>query len=348
MARARATPTASLEGLAVGYRLGRRPREVLSGIDATLDGGELVCLLGSNGIGKSTLLRTVAGLQAPLAGRVLIEGHEVTSFAPRERARRIAVVLTEPLRVGLLRVEDLVSLGRYPHTDWAGRLGATDRERVRWALELVGATDLSGRPVSELSDGERQKVMIARALAQDAALLVLDEPTAFLDLTRRVEVIAILRRLARETGRTLLVATHDLDLALRGADRLWLLQRDGNLDVGAPEDLVLAGAIARLFADSEARFDPESGAVRLPVEERGRVRLVGPPGAEREWTARALEREGLRVVDDPEAELVVEVSSGEEGTAWRTQRRGKTGRHPNIYDLLRRLRELAGNGRNEP
>lgn len=339
-----------LDGVAVGYSTRRQRRSVLEGLDAELARGEMVCLLGPNGVGKSTLLRSVAGLQPVLSGRILIAGRDVESFTPRERARRVAVVLTEPVRVGMLRAEDLVALGRYPHTDWAGRLSAGDRRRVEGALAQVGASSLAQRLVGELSDGERQKVMIARAIAQDTDLLVLDEPTAFLDLARRVEVMAILRRLARETGRTLLMATHDLDLALRGADRLWLLHSSGGLESGGPEDLVLGGALGRLFASSLARFDWASGAFRLTVEEWGRARLSGGDGPIRQWTVRALARAGLRVVEredgdargDVELEVVVEGEG--DRRSWRSRWQGQWERHETLHHLVARARRIRQEG----
>ncbi len=171
------------DALTVGYR-GRRGtrREVLAGLDLTLPAGELTCLLGANGSGKSTLLRTLAGMQAPLAGRVTLLGDDVTALEPRERARRLAVVLTDPVETGGLTGADLVALGRHPHTGWSGRLGPADRDAVDWALRATGAAPLAARPVGQLSDGERQRLLVARALAQQPAVLALDEPVAFVDL----------------------------------------------------------------------------------------------------------------------------------------------------------------------
>ena len=222
-------------GLAIGYAPRRRPRvEVAAGIDAELRRGELVCLLGPNGAGKSTLMRTLAGLQLPLAGAVDFDGGDLHRLAEDERARLLGLVLTERVAAGNLSAYALVSLGRYPYTGWDGRLSAADEEVVRWALGAVGAEDLAARSVDELSDGERQKVMVARALAQEPAVLLLDEPTAFLDLPRRVEIMQLLRQLAYDTGSAVLLSTHDLDLALRCADRLWLLPAGGPLETGAP------------------------------------------------------------------------------------------------------------------
>ena len=298
--------------LGIGYAPRRGPRlEVARHIDAHLLAGELVCLLGPNGAGKSTLMRTLAGLQKPLAGAVCLKGRDLHDLTESERARRLGLVLTERVEVGNLSAYALVALGRYPYTGWAGRLSPTDEAVVRWAMDAVGAANLASRSVGELSDGERQKVMIARALAQEPAVLLLDEPTAFLDLPRRVEILQLLRRLASDRNRAVLLATHDLDLALRCADRLWLLPPDGPLQTGAPEDLVLSGAFQRTFADVE--FDPVLGSFHLMREPDGEVGLVGD-GLHARWTARALERAGFRVATD--APTCVELIHDDNGTAW--------------------------------
>jgi iron complex transport system ATP-binding protein len=201
------TPRMRAEGLAVGYRSIRNlagrseDRVVLAGLDLELRAGELVCLLGPNGAGKSTLLRTLAGLQSPLSGRILADGEDVRRMPADTRARISAIVLTERLEAGNLTVAALAALGRHPHTGWTGRLREADRQAVRSGLEAAGAWELRARLFDELSDGEKQRVMLARALAQDPAVLLLDEPTAFLDLPRRVETIRILRDLARARGR---------------------------------------------------------------------------------------------------------------------------------------------------
>ena len=267
--------------------------------------------MGPNGAGKSTLIRTLAGLQKPLAGDVLLHSRDLHGLTESERARLLGLVLTERVDVGNLSAYALVALGRYPYTGWDGRLSPADVEAVRWAITAVGARDLAARSIAELSDGERQKVMIARALAQEPAVLLLDEPTAFLDLPRRVETVRLLRRLAGHSDRAVLLSTHDLELALRCADRLWLLPPGGPLQTGAPEDLVLSGAFQRTFADVE--FDPAIGSFHLAQEPEGEVGLVGE-GLHALWTARALERAGFRVAED--VPTCVELIRHNDGTAW--------------------------------
>jgi iron complex transport system ATP-binding protein len=277
-------------GSRVGVR--RQTTVVASGLNLRLRAGEMVCLLGPNGAGKSTLMRTLAGMQPPLEGRVEIAGQDVQAMAPAQLARLLAIVLTERIDVGNLSAFDLVALGRHPYTDWMGRLRETDRTVVEKALKAVQAESLRWRPVNELSDGERQKVMIARALAQEPVVLLLDEPTAFLDLPRRVEIMAMLRELTRTTGCAILLSTHDLDLALRSADRLWLLEAGGIIHTGVPEELVLSGAFAAAFRSSGVEFDAAQGVFRLQRSLRGTA-IVHGEGLPAYWTMRALERLGF-------------------------------------------------------
>ena len=233
-------PILNTNNLAIGYKTSRgRTHIVAADICASLIPGELVCLLGANGAGKSTLLRTIAGMQPPIQGTVELLGNDIYNLAPQELAKILSLVLTEKIDVGMLCAETLVSMGRYPYTDWWGNLTAKDEKIVQWAIASVGSLHLAKRNVNQLSDGERQKIMIARALAQEPALMLLDEPTAFLDLPRRVEIMQLLRQLAQQTKKAILLSTHDLDLALRLADKIWLLTADGFLQIGAPEDLVL-------------------------------------------------------------------------------------------------------------
>ena len=300
--------------LTVGYG----KTAVVSNVNLTLRRGELVCLLGPNGAGKSTLMRTLCAMQKPLAGDVRLEGADIHAMNTRDLARKLSVVLTERVTIGILTSYALVSLGRYPYTDWTGRLTERDHRIVRESIEAVGAEDLAARNVSELSDGERQKVMLARALAQEPALMVLDEITAFLDLPRRVDIMRILRSLAHDRGRAILLSTHDLDLALRTADKLWLLPKGGPLQTGAPEELVLNGSFERAFASEGVHFDRLQGHFRMHDTFHAGVHVSGE-GAEAFWTARALERHGFQVVSgDAAAPLRVEVS----GKAWRIHRDG--------------------------
>ncbi len=318
--------------LSVGYRQsGPHPRPVVEGVNVEMKRGELICLLGPNGAGKSTLIRTLCGMQAPLAGKVLLAGEPLEKLSAREVARRMSLVLTERVAVGLMPVATLVALGRHPYTRWRGRLSPEDREAVWHAMTDAGIETLAYRPVCELSDGERQKVMIARALAQEPQVMILDEATAFLDLPRRVELMHLLRRLTRTKRRAILLATHDLDLALRCADRLWLLPLGGPLQQGAPEDLVLDGTFGGAFAGEGVQFDPGSGAFSLQETKRGSVALRGG-GISAMWTYRALERAGYRVTPEGETPVGVDVIEASGRPAWRIV--GCDGAISSIEELL--------------
>jgi iron complex transport system ATP-binding protein len=311
---------------------------VIEAIDARLNAGEFACLLGPNGAGKSTLIRTLAGTQKPLAGEVRLTGDLLSSLSARAVARRMSLVLTDRPAVGLMPVATLVGLGRHPYTRWGGRLNREDQAAVWRAMVDVGIETLAHRPVSELSDGERQKVMIARALAQEPQVMILDEATAFLDLPRRVELMYLLRDLAHTGQRAILLSTHDLDLALRCADCLWLLPMGGPLLKGVPEDLVLNGAFSDAFAGSGALFDKGSGAFTLPCAMRGTVALRGD-GVSGMWTYRALERAGYRVVAEGDAALCVEVSQSNGATTWCINAGGESGeRLSSLESLLEALK----------
>ena len=217
----------TLENLCTGYRSRHRTHPVSTGLCGTLAPGALTCLLGTNGAGKSTLLRTMAGLAEPLAGRVCIDGVPIDSLPPEERARRVAVVLTGRPETDYLHVGELVALGRTPYTGFSGRLSEADRAVVRRALRLAAIEDMERRPVRTLSDGECQRAMVARALAQSTPAILLDEPTAFLDFPAKKGLFSLLARLAHTERKAILVSTHDVELALRMADRVWLLSATG-------------------------------------------------------------------------------------------------------------------------
>lgn len=279
------------DALEIGYR-GR----VIARIGrVALARGELACLLGRNGQGKSTLLRTLAGLQPAVAGCARLDGTAIRDLTDRERSRRIAVVLTERPDVPALRVVDLVAMGRHPYTGWRGMLSTADATVVRESLELVDGTHLADRQVDSLSDGERQRAMIARALAQQPDLLLLDEITAFLDLPSRVTVVERLRAIARTRGIAIVLSSHDLELSLQLADAVWLLPGEGRFVSGAPEDLALTGAIGRAFDQDNITFDLTTGRFESPAH-GGLDVHVGVAGTAGVWCARMLRRTGYHPV----------------------------------------------------
>lgn len=216
----------TLKNLVVGYPDGRHTRQLNHAANEEAHDGMLTCLIGANGAGKSTLLRTIAGFLLPLEGTVLLGGDDVRALSPRQRAERMAVVLTDRPDVMCTTVWEMVATGRAPFTGFWGRLSGKDRNIVTRSLRLVGIEWMADRTVASLSDGERQKVMIAKALAQQTPIVLLDEPTAFLDYPSRVEVMQLLLNIAHEEHKTVLLSTHDLDLALQTADRIWLFEKE--------------------------------------------------------------------------------------------------------------------------
>lgn len=247
----------SLYHITTGYRSRHATHVVASDINATLPQGQLTCLLGPNGAGKSTLLRTLAAFQPPLAGEILLEGRPLASYTTQELATRIGIVLTERPNIQGMTVAELVAMGRSPYTGFWGQLHDDDLAQVEEAIRLVGIENLRRRNVNTLSDGERQKVMIAKTLAQQTPIILLDEPTAFLDYPSKVEVLLLLRRLAHQMNKTIFLSTHDLELALQTADNLWLLAAGEPLLIGTPGELAESGALPRFFHGPGIEFVPQ-------------------------------------------------------------------------------------------
>jgi iron complex transport system ATP-binding protein len=219
-------PTIEIRELSLGYRDRRHRKVIAHGLNATVYSGELTCLLGVNGIGKSTLLRTMVGFQPPLGGEVRIAGRSLSDYSERERARQIGIVLTEALTSDLT-VSEVVGMGRNPYTGFWGNLRKDDRRIVRQALETIRIAELADRSVLTLSDGERQKTMIAKAIAQQTPIILLDEPTAFLDYPSKVELLQLLKQLCREQNKTIFLTIHDWELAEKLSDRIWRMDASG-------------------------------------------------------------------------------------------------------------------------
>jgi iron complex transport system ATP-binding protein len=308
--------------LAVGYSRRSARCPILQNLNLSVKQGELVCLLGPNGIGKSTLLRTISKLQPALAGSIELDGTDLQHLSPIDIARRMGIVLTDRIDIGALSGRRVVELGRYPHLGWSGSFSTRDHEVVQWAIEAVDAAGIASRDANKLSDGERQRLMIARALAQQPVLLILDEPTAYLDVPSRVELMGLLRRLAREEGLAVIVSTHDLDLALRTADTVWLVTPDRLLHSGSPEDIIAAGLFDAAFRNEKIRFRPEERTFRLVSGFRGQAAVRGD-GLLAVLAGAVLEREGFELVDAAAAELEVVISAGGGTPNWKASHHGQ-------------------------
>lgn len=241
--------------------LGYGSRILLEGANLSFGQGKFYALIGRNGTGKSTLLRTMAGLMKPLAGDVLLNGKPMKGMGHREIASQISFVSTEEVRIGNLRVYDVVGMGRAPYTNWIGILSSEDKRMVEHALSLVGMSDFAEKSIDSLSDGERQRVMIARSLAQDTPVILLDEPTAFLDLPNKYEISLLLKSLAVEHGKTVIVSTHDLNVVLHLCDVVAMID-SGRLVVGKPAEIIENGTIQNIFRGTSLYYDRDKGVVK--------------------------------------------------------------------------------------
>lgn len=243
-----------LVDLSVGYG----KKVVASHINASVQSGKLTCLMGRNGVGKSTLLRTIAGFQPKLFGQIFIGNNEIGSFANRQLSRLISIVLTEKADVHNLTVGELVGLGRSPYTGFWGKLSPADHEIIERCLSLVGMTAFKNRKIQQLSDGEKQKIMIAKSLAQETPVILLDEPTAFLDFQSKVEMLRLLRRLASEMRKTIFLSSHEAELSMQIADVVWLITAEKGLITGTPKELSENGTFARFIENEGIKFHPET------------------------------------------------------------------------------------------
>ena len=308
----------SATSLAVGYPAGRGSRGgrrsvgdriVFANLTLSVPAGRFIVLLGPNGSGKSTLIRSLSGMQAILGGSVEVQGKPLWRLAPNERARLLALVLTERFDAGWFDVFDIVAFGRLPYEGLGDEVGPEDSRIVRESLGEVGMADFERRLFAELSDGERQKILIARALAQATPLLILDEPTAFLDAPARSEIFHLLRKQAR-SGKGVLMSTHEVDLALREADEVWLVDRNKGLVIGSPEELVLSGAIGSAFDGPELSFDAATARFVAPsAAPHSSVAVSGDDAVGLAWTVRLVERLGMSLDEGSrgyDAELHIE------------------------------------------
>ena len=245
-----------LRDLYIGYDEDASRHIVAEALNASLAQGRMACLVGANGVGKSTLMRTLSGFQPALRGEVRIDGRLIGEYTPRELSEKVGVVLTERNATPDLTVEEVVAIGRMPYTNFWGRLTAADHCAVDEAIALVGIESLRHKKIGRVSDGERQKVMIAKALAQQTGIILLDEPTAFLDYGSKVSVMRLLRRLAHEQEKVVLLSTHDLEIAFQTTDEVWILQREG-LQTGTLDELEQRGAVSKFLVTSGLHYDAE-------------------------------------------------------------------------------------------
>jgi iron complex transport system ATP-binding protein len=322
----------SIDTLEIGYGSGFTIRRLLPPLSASAAKGELVAVIGRNGIGKSTLLRTITGLQPSLGGTIHINGDDISRISRLELAQRIGYISTEVIRVSNMKVYDLVALGRYPYTNWIGKIDKRSGEAIEGAIFKTGMTSLTNRYISELSDGERQRVMIARVLAQDADIMIMDEPTAYLDIMSRHDIINLMLCLTRE-GKTIIFSTHDFNIALSQADKVWLTLEDMIME-GAPEDLVICNAFNKLFDSSAVGFNNIDGSFSFKSETRGCMHVKGE-GILKIWTEKAVKRAGYTITDEnilPSLQI-----PGPSSSEWKLQTKNQLMDFKSIYSLVRYL-----------
>ena len=243
------------------FSIGYKENSLLHEVNATIKKGQLTALIGRNGTGKSTLLRAIAGLNRCYSGKIILDGHDIACMKTEDMAKTLAVVTTERTRIANLRCEDVVAIGRAPYTNWIGRMQPQDREIVMRSLSSVGMEAYAGRTMDKMSDGECQRIMIARALAQETPVILLDEPTSFLDMPNRYELCSLLARLAHAEGKCILFSTHELDIALSLSDRIALIDTPV-LHCLPTSEMIRSGHIERLFNNAAVQFDPVSGIVK--------------------------------------------------------------------------------------
>lgn len=284
--------------LTVGYRKGNSTSPVISGLNLSLSRGKLVALIGANGIGKSTLLRTLVGNQPPLEGEVSISGIRIGEISRKNLSLLLGIVNTERTQAGALTVREVVSLGRQPYTGFLGILSKNDKSIVEKAMQDAGILHKASSFLAELSDGERQKVMIAKALAQCTPIIILDEPTAFLDVASRMETMLLLHNLAHKQNKAVLLSSHDLSQSMMLADELWVVTNDQKIISGNTEDVVLSGAMDSIFASSIISFDLLQGDFCINLDSQYDIKLNCNDKILKKWIGNALKRNGYGISND--------------------------------------------------
>ena len=301
-------PFLQLSHVTIGYPAKQGTGIVQSDLSLNAGEGELIALIGKNGCGKSTLLRSIACLQPILKGTILLNGENLTAINPKRKARLLSVVLTEQQSVASFTVRELISIGRDPYTGWLGSLSEEDHRIITGAMQMTALEAFAEKNIYELSDGERQRVFIARALAQDTPVILLDEPTSHLDMPNRINILLLLQKLARETGKTIFISTHELEIAMQVADKLWLMEKDKGVTVGVPEDMVLNGSFDTVFYHPSYEFDKEYGSfvVQKLLDKTIATRVQYPDSLMARWTTKALTRKGYRISPEAPVELLVD------------------------------------------
>ncbi len=280
----------STNNLGIGYE-----KPIQKNLALELEKGQLTCLVGKNGTGKTTLLKTLFGEIKSLEGTVYFEEKEISLYSESEMAKQIAVVLTEKIDQVFLTVEEIVGLGRYPYLNFLGKLSSKDQEIIQTSLRITSTIEFSNKLFHQLSDGEKQKVMIAKALTQTTPIIFLDEPIAFLDYPSKLQVLNLLQTIAREENKAILIVLHELDLAIKIADYLWLMSKELPMLTGTPEDLILNGYFEKYFAQDQVYFEQETGEFSLMTNLKKSISIVSDNYTIGHWVKNALVKQGYKI-----------------------------------------------------
>lgn len=300
--------TIEIKNLSTGYKVKKGEKVISRGLNASLNQCELTCLLGPNGAGKSTLLRTLCAFQKALGGDVEVLGKSIKKYKPQELAKVVSVVLTDNSKISNLTAFEVIAMGRSPYTGFWGKLNDRDKTIIEKCLGWVGIEHLAERKMQTLSDGERQKVMIAKAIAQETPIIFLDEPTAYLDYPSKVQMMLLLHRLAKALKKTIFMSTHDLEHALQVADQVWLLDQEKGLTAGLPEELSIEGKIEEYFNREGITFDRETCFFSISHETAREVAVEGNKDSlEYKLCCKALIRSGIMPIEDKEASVKIRV-----------------------------------------
>jgi iron complex transport system ATP-binding protein len=322
--------------------LGYEKRFLVQPFSAQIKQGNLYAIVGENGSGKSTLLKTIMGIQQPQSGNILIDEQLVGNLSPLEKAKKIAYVSTKSIVPYEMSVYEMVAAGRSPYTSWTGKINSADKIIVEKSLVITGIEHFKDRKVDTLSDGERQKVFIARAIAQQTPFILFDEPASFLDYSNKVELMALFRKLAEEENKGIIFSIHDLDLAIYSSDYLWAIH-DNVMNCNHPESLILEGVFERFFKNNKLCFNPENGKfeylIHSPHKDRPAILLTGEQQA-LYWTKNYLNKKGYQVESQTELTNATVVNVTKEGNKYLWTINNKI-QSDSLADLSNQLKQIA-------
>lgn len=303
----------NIKNLSVGYNLGKKTVEILKNISLSADENQLIALVGKNGVGKSTFLRSVAGLQDFFSGEIFISNQNLSDLTLKERAKMLSFVPSTNENLPSMKAEEIVAMGRFPHTGWLGKLSEKDKKIVEKAIENTKMHELAQKQVTQLSDGEKKRIFIAKALSQNTPIIILDEPTAFLDIPSKHLITNILNQLTKQENKLIIFSTHDLDIAIKYADKIWIINQKGKIVSGSPEDLILNDELSFIFDDENVNFDKINGSFFFNKKTEKSVQIINQTKslAHKKWTEKAFERIGYQISENSDFKIYIKSNNNE-------------------------------------